>query len=178
MLVPNPLNVVLAIAIQQKRGAFQRLNRADLHAQSLFQVIACSNCSSRSGCRDIGARGQVSVLVQMVENPLHRRAGDRAVNDVISVFRELVQDQVLRILVQFMTGVIDFLDVAFGAGGPVDIVRVGQPGVEPVKSLLAHPFGQNGNRATSQQVGNGHPTATVVPSRRPDRAVFGGIEHT
>lgn len=149
MLVANSLNVVFAIAIVKQRRTFQRLDRADMRSQRRFQVIARSQGSRRPGGGDKCTRRQVSAGVQMVENPFQGRTGDFAVDDVVAVFVELIEDQIIRVLRQQMTGVIDFLDVAFGARRAENVVRIGQPTVQPVETLLAHAFGQDGNRPAS-----------------------------
>jgi len=152
VFVANALNVVFAITVLKHRRAFQRLDGSNLHSERLFQVIARGDGSGRARGRDKGSGFQTAVRIQMMKYPLQRWAGYGPVNDVVSVFRKLIQNQIVRIPGQRVAGVVNLLDVAFGPRGSIDVIGVGQPVIEPVKSLLAHSLRQHGNGPTSKEV--------------------------
>ena len=56
-----------------------------------------------------------------MEDALERRAGAQAVDQVVAVLAELVEDDVGRIAVEHRAGVVDLLDVALGARRADDV---------------------------------------------------------
>ncbi len=92
-------------------------------------------------------------------------------NEVIRELGELVEDDVVRITRELGALVVDFLDVAFGAGRANDIGRIADPVAQPIEPLAAHAGGQHRDAATAQDARNGDAAAAVVAGRRPDRPV-------
>ena len=89
---------------------------------------------------------------------------------------ELVEDHVLGVGLELVAAVVDLLDVALGAGRADDVLRVGDPLLEPVEALGAHPLGQHGDAAAAHQPRDRHAAAAVVAGRGPDGAVAGRVE--
>src|SRR5450759_5947242 len=97
-------------------------------------------------------------------------------DEIVGKRRELIEDYVLRIALQFSALVVDFLDVAFGAGGPNDVIRMGNPLLQPLEPLPAHARGKHSNAAAAENARNRHAAETVISGRRPDRLLSGGVE--
>src|SRR5258705_5861562 len=89
--------------------------------------------------------------------------------EIIRKRRELIEDHVLRIALQLGALVVDFLDVAFGAGGADDVVGMGNPSLQPLEPLPAHAGGKHGNTAATENTRNRDAAAAIIPCRRPDR---------
>src|SRR5258705_11080528 len=88
--------------------------------------------------------------------------------EIIRKRRELIEDHVLRIALQLGALVVDFLDVAFGAGGADDVVGMGNPSLQPLEPLPAHAGGKHGNTAATEKTRNQDAAAAIIPGRRPD----------
>jgi len=87
------------------------------------------------------------------------------VTEMITELRELVEDEVARILCQVVAGVVDLFDVRLGAVRLDHIFfRIGTPCVKPVEPLLAHAFGQNRNATTRHDLRDRDATSGVVAS--------------
>src|SRR6185312_4508743 len=103
-------------------------------------------------------------------------AGADIVSHVVREGGELVEDDVARRSGEFSAFIVDFLDVAFDADGAHDVRRAAHPALEPFETLPAHPFGQNGHTVAAEDARDRDAAATIVPGRRPDRAIAGRIE--
>ncbi len=55
--------------------------------------------------------------------------------EVVAEFRELIEDDIVRVAGQFVAGVVDLLDVGFGPGGPDDVLGPGDPSLEPLEAF-------------------------------------------
>ncbi len=174
MLVADAFDAMGAEAVEQQRGALQRFAGGDLAGRELFlQVVAAGDGACRAG----GQRHAAIAIIRphdLVEHFVHRLTGDVVMPQVVAELLELVEDdQVFARGAQLPALVENLLDVALGAGGLDDLARhLGQPR-EP---LLAHPFRQNGDRFTGQQIGVISAAATVVAGGGPDRLLRGRVE--
>ena len=101
-------------------------------------------------------------------------AGHLVMPEIIAEFIELVEDgKGLTRGAQLVALVKNFLDVGFGAGRFDGLARhLGQP----VKTFLAHAFGQDGNGVAGQQVGVIGPAPAVVTGGWPDSLHGGWIK--
>ena len=177
VLVPDPLDVVLAEAVAQHRRALGRLDGDDQRAEALLEVVARADRAGRAGRGDERAQAQVGLLLaQRLEHALERGAGREVVGDVVPELRELVEDHVVRVLGQLVAPVVDLLDVALGARCADDVARVDDPLLQPREALAAHPLGQHGDAVAAEQAGDRDAAAAVVAGRRPDGPVGGGVE--
>ena len=95
-------------------------------------------------------------------------------DDVISELVELIENDVIRIFGERMTGVVNFLDVAFRAGCADDILRFADPTFQPYETFLTHAFGEH--TAAAEDTRNRDTAATVVSCRWPNRPVSGRVE--
>ena len=73
------------------------------------------------------------------------------VADVVGELGELVEDEVLRVLLQFVTGVVDLFDVALRARGSDHVARIGDPLIQPLETFPAHVLGEHGYAATAHE---------------------------
>ena len=95
---------------------------------------------------------------------------------VVPELRELVEDHVGGIERELGALVVDLLDVALGAGGPDDVLRLAHPVLEPGETFTAHPLGQDGDAAGPHESGDGHPAPAVVARGRPHGPVDRRVE--
>ena len=177
VLVADPLDVVLAEAVAQHRRALDRLDGDDQRAEALLEVVAGADRAGGSRRGDEGPEHQCRLLLaHRLEHALERGAGREVVGDVVPELRELVEDDVVRILGELMALVVDLLDVALGPRRPDDVARLDHPLLEPGEALAAHALGQDGDAVTAEQARDRDTAAAVVAGRRPDGAVGGGVE--
>src|SRR5690242_5850445 len=97
-------------------------------------------------------------------------------NEIIGERGELVENDVLRIALKLRAFVVNFLDVALGAGGSHDVFGMRNPLLQPLEALAAHARRQNGNAAASKDARNRNAAAAVISRRRPDRLLARRIE--
>ena len=84
---------------------------------------------------------------------------------VIGELAELIKNKVHGVFIKFITSVINFFDIAFGANSLDDILgRVGAPFVKPIKTFLAHTSRKNRHAATTHDATNRHTATGVVAS--------------
>ncbi len=178
MLVADTLNVVIPVTVVEQCRTFQRLDDADIGAKRVFEVVACGERPGGSGCGDESPRLERAVPFHRLKHSTQGRACDGAVDDVVSELGKLVENDVVRVLRQPVAGVVDFLDVAFGARRPDDIAWIGHPVLEPGEPLGAHSLRQYGNAMTSKNSRDRNPAAAIVSGRRPNRAVALRVEFT
>src|SRR5215218_10009281 len=114
MLVPDTLDIVLAITVAQQRGAFEGFNGRDLDPELPFQIIACGQRAARARGANERAGRQIGVPLDRPEDRLEGRTGYGPVHHVVAEFAELIEDHVLRILREAPAGVVDLLDIALG----------------------------------------------------------------
>jgi hypothetical protein len=151
VLVPDTLDVVLAIAVVEHRWAFKRFDSRDPGAVQFLEPIASRDGAGRSGRRDKSRQAVIFVgALEMLEHRVER--GSRAVvmNEVVRKFGELVDDHVLAVLFQFSALVVDFLDVALGARRANNVRRIGYPMLQPIEPLAAHACRQHRSAAAAQ----------------------------
>jgi hypothetical protein len=85
------------------------------------------------------------------------------VTKVIRELTELIKDEVHWVFIKFITRVINFFDVAFGADSLDDIFGgIRTPFVEPIKTFLAHTGWQNCNTTTTHDATDRHTTTRIV----------------
>ena len=131
----------------------------------------------RSGRRNEGGQPRARAsLGEAVIDALERGAGAQAVDKVVAVFAELVEDDVGRVAVERGAGVVDLLDVALRARRADDVGGLGDPALEPVEALLAHVFRQHRDAAAAEDAGDGDAAPAIVAGRRPDGAVARRVE--
>ena len=78
-----------------------------------------------------------------------RAPGDELVHEVVRVLGELVEDHVRRVAREPLALVVDLPDVALDAGRPDDVGGIGDPSLEPLEPLAAHPLGQDRDPAAA-----------------------------
>ena len=61
---------------------------------------------------------------------------DFVVSEMVAEFTKLIQNEISGVFVHFITRVVDFLDIALGAGRAHDVRRINYPFVKPVKTFL------------------------------------------
>ena len=180
MLVADPLDVVLAEPVGQHRRALQRLDSHDPAPVVVLQAVAGGDRPSRPRRRDEGGEAQAGTVGgDRVEDVAERPPGDLVVGEVVAELTELVEDDIARILGQLVAGVVDLLDVGLGPERADDVVgRVLAPPLQPVETLLAHPFRKDGDPAAGHDPADGDAATGVVAGRRPDRPLSGRVELT
>ena len=107
----------------------------------------------------------------MAEDAVERAPGAVIVDEIIGELGELIEDDVLPVARQLGALVVDFLDVALGAGRADDVGRIGNPLLQPVEALAAHAGGKHGDAAAAEDAGNRDAAAAIIAGRRPDRTV-------
>ena len=113
----------------------------------------------------------------MFEDASERRSGDGVVTEVIRELRELVDDLDLGILLQFVAGVVDLLDVRLGTRRADDVVgRVEGPLFEPVEPGLAHTLGEHGHAAAIHDARDGDAPSGVVARGGPHGSMSRRVE--
>ena len=177
MLVADTLNVVIAKTVVQQGRALNRFSHDDLGAVFFLEVITGSQRTSGAGSSNVGSKLGVLLTFGYVEIQFfHRSAGTGAVNNVVTKFAELVEDDVVRLTVKEFALVVNFLNVAFAARRTDNVVRRRNPLVEPVETLLTHVLRQHGNTVATEDARDGHATTAVVAGRRPHSAVVDRVE--
>ncbi len=177
MLVPDPLDVVLAEAVHQHRGALERLAGDDERAETLLEVVAGADRPGGSRRRDECPQTQSRLpFAHRLEDALERGTGREIVGDVVPELRELVEDDVVGILGELVAPVVDLLDVALRARGADDVAGIDHPLLQPGEPLAAHALGKDGDAPASHQPGDGDAAPAVVAGRRPDGPIGRGIE--
>ena len=96
-----------------------------------------------------------------------RLATDLVVAEVVTEFRELVNDKVTRIAPQLTAGIVYLLDVAFRAWRSDDVIGVINLSFQPVKALATHVLRQNRHTAALHQARDGNTAAGIVAGRGP-----------
>src|SRR6185437_8055521 len=151
MLVANALDIVLAIAIAQHRRTLGGLHGSNLGAMHRFQPVA--RCDRPGGaCRRYkGRQPRVRVRsLQMRKDTVEGMRGAMIMNEIVGKFRELIEDDVLLVARELCALVVDFLDVAFGAGRADDVGWICYPLLKPVEPLATHSRRQHSHTATAQ----------------------------
>src|SRR5208283_996354 len=100
VLVADPLDVVLAIAVVEEGRALRRLDRDD--ARSLLLLEPVARRERPRGARRRGVRGEHEARMLRAlraEDLLECPAGDVEVDEVVPELAELIEDDVLGVLV-------------------------------------------------------------------------------
>ncbi len=139
-------------------------------------MVAGGERAGGAGGGDVGTRAQPAVGVHGLEHPRQRRARDGAVDDVVPELGELVEDDVGRILLELVTGVVDLLHVALRSRRANDVRGIRGPSLEPAKALGAHALGQHRDAAAAENARDGDAAPTVISGRRPHRPVTIHVE--
>ena len=114
VLVADALDVVLAVAVVEHRGALDGLDSSDPGTVISLEPFAGGQCSRRPGGSHEGSQPKPGPLGLVVEvKVLEGSTSHLVVADVVGELGELVEDEVAGILGQLVTGVVDLLDVAF-----------------------------------------------------------------
>ncbi len=177
VLVADALDVVLAVAVAQHGRAFERFDGGNRRPVPGFEMIAGGDRPRRAGGRHEG-REPVATIgdLQVREDAIECPPGTEMVDEVIGELRKLVENHVLRIARQLTASVVDFLDVALRAWRADDVRGIGDPLKEPVETLTAHAGREHCHATASENAGDGHAAAAVVPGGWPDRAIAAGVE--
>ena len=178
VFVADTLDVVIAETVVEERRAFEGFDSNDLGAVVILEVIACADGAGRTGGRyECTELGVCMGLLEVFEDVFEGRAGAEVMCEVIIEFSELIEDEVLGILGEFVAFVVDFLDVGFAAIGGDDVfVGIDGPFAEPLEAFLAHAFGQDRDATAVHEAADGDATTAIVTGGRPNGAVLGGIE--
>ena len=178
VFVADALDVVIAESVVEECRAFEGLDRDGFGAVVVLEVVARADGAGGTGGGDEGAEFGVLVgFLEVVEDGAEGRAGAEVVRQVVVELGELVEDEVGGILGEFVTLVVNFLDVGFAPVGGDDVfLRVDGPLAQPVEAFLAHAFGEDGDAAAVHEAADGDAPAAVVAGGRPDGAVFGWVE--
>ena len=122
MLVANSLNVVLAETVAQQGRTFGRFDRYDAGTEILLQVITGRKGPAGTGGRNVGGRFcACTTFGQHTVELLERRTGATAVDQIISEFAKLIENDIGRVTVKRCTFVVDFLDVTLTAPRAYDL---------------------------------------------------------
>ncbi len=112
----------------------------------------------------------------MRQDPVDSRAGAQIVGQIVPELTELIEDDVVRILVELGAFVVDLFDVALGAVGPDDVFRVRDPCLEPIEALSAHTLGQHRDPPTVHDPRDRDAPSAVVAGGGPDRPMMCRVE--
>src|ERR1044072_6364761 len=177
MLVADPLNVVLAMAVVEHGRALDRLHRGNLAAMQRLEAVAGAERSRRPAGTDEGAKTIVRMLLpEMTEDPVERTPGAMIVDEIVCKLGELIEDDVLPIARELSAFVVDLLDIAFGAGRADDVGWLCNPLLQPVETLAAHAGRKHGDTAAAEDAGNRDAAAAIIAGLRPDRTVMRRLE--
>ena len=143
MFVANSFDAVATKTIVQQRGALQSFGSNNFHVRELlFQVIACTDCSCRTGCRNISSHLTFGRFYR-IENFFYGRSGNVIMPARISKFIELVENHtVLAVAANIPAFIVNLLHVRFATRG---CNYFSTNFFEPRKTLFAHLFGKYGN---------------------------------
>ena len=174
VLVADAFDAVRAKAVLQQGGALQRFAGDNLAArENLLEVIAAGNGAGRTGGKRHAAVGIIGAKHRL-QHFFHGMPGDFIVPQIIAKLLELVEDhQILAGLAQLPAFIENFFYVQFAARGGDHLA--GNFG-KPLKALLAHAFGQDGDRLAAQQGRVIRAAAAVIAGRRPDGFLRGRVE--
>ena len=95
---------------------------------------------------------------------------------MVGKLTKLIEDEVGRVFAHIVARVVNLFDIALGARRANRVAWVACPFIQPVEPLLRHAGWQHGHTTSTHDLADGHTTARIVASRRPNRAVIRGVK--
>ena len=173
MLVADALNAVAAEAVVENGRALKRLANAELHAGIAFlQKVARRHRTGGAG-GEARAGKLLPGLLDRLKEVCKGVARDIVVPQRVSHLFKLVEDHHARVLLELPRLVEDLLDVTFAARRRNDLT--GDLG-EPVKALLAHLGGENGDGVDGEELRVERAAAAVVARGGPHGVMIRRVE--
>ena len=173
MLVADTFDAMAAEAVLEDGRALEGFTNAELQARiELLQAVAGGHGAGGTGGEAGACKAVARALDSLIEVG-QRVAGDIVVPQRVAHLFELVEDHVLRIMLELVGLVEDLLDVGLAARRCDDFRT---DGVQPVKALLAHLGRENGDALRAEQAGVERAAAAVVAGGGPDSLMLVDVE--
>ena len=173
MLVADALNAVAAEAVVENGRALKRFAHAELHAGIAFlQKVARRHRTGGTG-GEARARKTLAGPLHGLEEVCKGVAGDIVVPQRVAHLFKLVEDHHAGVLLELPGLVENLLDVGLAARRCDDLTG---DLAEPLKALLAHLRGENGDRVDRQELGVECAAAAVVTGGGPHGVMIRRVE--
>ena len=173
MLVADALNAVAAEAVIQDRRALERFAHAELHAWITFlEEVARAHRTGGTGC-EARARETLAGLLHGLEEVCKGVARDIVVPQRVAHLFKLVEDHHAGVLLELPGLVENLLDVGLAARRCDDLTG---DLAEPLKALLAHLRGENGDGVDGEELRVERAAAAVVTGGGPHGVMIRRVE--